>query len=71
RFAASPPLLSLLGVGAAEATAILEALGYEAKTGPEGLVTFARARRARRPQAGRRHPPPPESPFAGLKALAG
>ena len=71
-FTAGPELLSLAACGAAEMTAILGALGYDATTDGEA-VSFTRRRRQRsKPPPGRqrRNRIAADSPFAKLRDLA-
>lgn len=70
RFTLPPEALSLLGVGAAEAPALLAALGYRADHEGEGLAFRTARRRPPRRARGRGRPPPgDDSPFAGLRHL--
>ncbi len=69
-FAVPPPLLSLLGMAAGDAKAVLEALGYQASQGEQGL-TFTAVRRRRSAAArGRRKGDDEASPFAALRQRA-
>jgi ATP-dependent RNA helicase SUPV3L1/SUV3 len=72
-FAATPELLSLLGVSAANAIPIIVALGYRSTTEAEGATKFVRAERRREhrhdKRAGRRREVATDSPFAALGRL--
>ncbi len=67
RFTLPPEALSPLGLGAADAPALLAALGYR-PDGGGGDMVFRPVRRPR-PQRRRRRPGDDDSPFAGLRDL--
>ena len=65
-FVPPPELPNLLGCSATELEGVLKALGYKAKAGPAGVVSFTPPRRRKNARIAREKP---DSPFARLREL--